>query len=430
MSMYKNLFKEGKIGNLTLKNRIVMAPLAMGVAEKDQTIGDAYFEYLKQRADGGVSMIILENTRVDDKHGVAAECQMSVARDEHIEPLRRAVDMLHEKGVAVFTQLHHPGRETFSNINSNEPVWSSSSKPCGVCGAETHEMTIKEIEYIIQKFIEGAKRSKLAGCDGVELHGAHGYLISQFLSPYTNQREDRFGGSFEKRFNFLKEIIEGIFESCGNDFLVGVRLTVDELLSANGVSEYFNIKDGIKVSQMLESMGVAYINVSNGIYESFNSLSEPITYEQGHRTNLIKSIKEAVKIPVIAVNMIKEPWIAEKMLQDNIVDFIALGRAVVADPEWANKAKEGRECDINRCISCTFCFETLVSDTIAGIGPVKCAVNPVAGRETIYTFDNKTGDGRVVVIIGAGVSGLEAASLLAIRGFKPIILEKTSCIGG
>lgn len=428
--MYSKLFTAGKIGELTLKNRVVMAPLAMGVAEKDQTIGAAYKEYLKQRADGGVGMIILENTRVDDAHGVAAECQMSVARDEHIAPLKETTDMLHEKDVVVFAQLHHPGRETFSNLNSDEPVWSSSSRVCGVCGADTHEMTTEEVESIIAKFAAGAKRAMEGGCDGVELHGAHGYLISQFLSPYTNQRSDRFGGSFEARFTFVKELIEAIRAVCGEAYPVAIRLTVDELLAPNGVEEYFTIEDGVKVCQMLEAMNIAYINVSNGIYESFNSLSEPMTYEQGCRTPLIKAIKDAVSVPVMAVNMVKEPWMAEKMLEEGLVDYVALGRAVVADPEWAKKAQEGRECDINRCISCTFCFETLVSDTIAGTGPVKCAVNPVAGRETIYTFDNKDGDGRVVAVIGAGVAGLEAARVLAIRGFKPIVLEKSHLVGG
>ncbi len=427
---YSKLFSPAKIGNLTIKNRVVMAPLAMGVAEPDQTIGKAYYEYLKQRADGGVGLIVLENTRVDDAHGVAAPCQMSVARDEHIAPLKAATDMLHERDVAVFAQLHHPGRETFTHLNSNEAVWSSSSRVCGVCGADTHEMTTEETEQIIEKFAEGAYRAKAGGCDGVELHGAHGYLISQFLSPYTNQRTDRFGGSLENRFQFVKELIEAIRAKCGKDYPVAIRLTVDELLAPNGVAEYLDINDGVVICKMLEAMNIAYINVSNGIYESFNSLSEPMTYDQGCRTPLIKQIRDAVKVPLIAVNMIKEPWFAEKMLQDGLVDFIGLGRAVVADPAWANKAKAGRECDINRCISCTYCFETLVSDTIGDIGPVKCAVNPVAGRETKYIFDNKNGDGKVVAIIGAGVSGLEAARVLAIRGFKPVVLEKSYQVGG
>lgn len=427
---YPQLFTPGEIGNTKTKNRIVMCALAMGVSDDRQCIGDDFMAYLMERAKGGVGLIVLENTRVDDEHGVAAPWQASVAREEQIAPMAKAVQALHNEGVKVFAQLHHPGRETFSNLNGNEPVWSSSSKSCGVCQQETHEMTTEEVELVIRKFISGAVRAQKAGIDGIELHGAHGYLISQFLSPYTNQRTDRFGGSFDKRLQFLKEIINGIRKECGNELTLGIRLTVDELLAPNGVKEYLTLEEGVNVCKALEKMGLDFINVSNGIYESFNSLSEPTTYPQGCRTPLIKAVKEAVTIPVIAVNMIKEPWFAEKMLEDDLVDFIGLGRAVVADPEWAKKAYEGREDEINRCISCTFCFETLVSDTIGGKGPVKCAVNPRAARECRYPFYPKDGEGRTVVIVGAGVGGLEAARVLGERNFHVVVLEKEGRTGG
>lgn len=427
---YSKLFEPGQIAGISLKNRMVMVSLATGTAEKDQSIGPEFLTYLSERADGGVGLIILENTRVDDTHGIAAQRQASVARDDLIPSLKHAVDVLHAKGVKVMTQLHHPGRETFMNINGNQPLWSSSSKPCGVCQQETHEMTTQEVEEIIQKFIAGAVRSQKAGFDGVELHGAHGYLISQFLSPYTNLRTDRFGGSFEGRFEFIKEIIEGIQKACGSDFPVGVRLTVDELLEPNGIKDYLTLAEGLKVAQALEKLGIAFLDVSNGIYESFNSLSEPITYPQGCRTERIRVIRNGVKLPLIAVNMIKEPWFAEKMLEDNLVDFVGLGRAVLADPEWPKKAFDGREADINRCISCNFCFETLVSDTIPGKGPIKCAVNARACREYFYPDYPQDGKGRTVVVVGAGVAGLEAARVLALRGFTPIVLEKENQIGG
>lgn len=427
---YPKLFEPGKIGKLEIKNRIVMEPLATGTATENQTVGVDYFEYLVERAKGGVGLIILENTRVDDLHGVAAVRQCSMARDEQIEPMKELVAALHAEGVKVFTQLHHPGRETFSNLNSNEPVWSSSDKPCGVCQQETHMMTTEETKKVIRLFIDAAVRTKKSGCDGVELHGAHGYLISQFLSPYTNQRGDEYGGSLENRFRFLKEIIEGIRAECGADFPLSVRLTVDELLDGNEVGEYLDLEMGLEICKKLEALGIDILNVSNGIYESFNSLSEPMTYPQGCRSELIRAVRDTVSTPLMAVNMVKEPAIAEQLLAENLVDFVGLGRAVVADPQWPAKAFAGREDEINRCISCTFCFETLVSDAIAGIGPVKCAVNARAAREAIYPGYPKDGEQRIVAVIGAGVAGLEAARVLAERDFRPVVWEKEAQIGG
>ena len=427
---YTKLFEPGKIAHLEIKNRMAMVALAMGVADRDQSIGKNFMAYLMERAKGGVGLMFLENTRVDDIHGVAAQCQASVARDDLIPSLKNAVDKIHAEGVKIFTQLHHPGRETFTYLNGNEPLWSSSNKSCGVCQQPTHEMTTSEVEEVIDKFIQGAVRSQKAGFDGVELHAAHGYLISQFLSPYTNQRTDRFGGSFKGRFEFIKEIILGIQQACGKDYPISVRLTVDELLAPNGVKEYLTLEEGLRVAQELEKLGIAVLNVSNGIYESFNSLSEPITYPQGCRTELIRTIRKGVNLPIIAVNMVKEPWFAEQMLKEGLVDFVGLGRALVADPEWPLKAYEEREDEINRCISCNFCFETLVSDTIPGKGPVKCAVNARAAREALYPSFDKNGAGRIVAVIGAGVAGLEAARVLALRGFTPVVLEKEHQVGG
>lgn len=429
---YTKMFEPGQIGQLKLRNRIVMAALATGVCDHEQKINENALAYYLERAKGGVGLIIAENTRVNDENGVAAKCQVSVARDEHIAPLKQLADALHAEGAKFFVQLHHPGRETYSNLNGNKPVVSASAVPCKVCQQETRALSTEEVESLVQDFIDGAVRAQKAGVDGVEVHGAHGYMVSQFLSPYTNKRTDKYGGDFEKRFTFLKEIVCGIKEACGSTYPVTVRLTVDELLKEYcQVSEpYFTLDDGVAVCKRLEEIGCDAINVSNGIYESFNALSEPVTYDQGCRTPRIQRVKDAVSIPVIAVDMIKEPAFAEKLLEDGVMDFICLGRALLADPNWANKAKEGRDEEIHRCISCCFCFETLLSQVIPDIGPIKCAVNPRAAREHSYGALNKNGNGRTIAIAGGGVAGLEAAIVLAQRGFHPVVFEQSSVLGG
>lgn len=428
---YQKLFEEGKIGHLKLKNRVVMAPLAVGANNEDQSVSDAMIAYYEERARGGVGLIIAENTRVNDEHGVAAVRQMSVARDDLIPSLQRLSKAIHAHGTKIFVQLHHPGRETYANLNGNQPVVAPSAIPCGVCRQETRALTLKEVEALVQDFIEGALRAQKAGMDGVELHGAHGYLISQFLSPYTNKRTDKYGGSFDKRLTFIQEVIAGIKEACGQTYPVGVRLTVDELLDKNGVTEpYLDLKEGLRIARALEKMGIDVLNISHGIYETLNALSEPMTYPQGARTSMIQTVKQVVQVPVIAVDVVKEPAFAEQLLEEHIVDFIGLGRALVADAYWVNKAYGGREEEICKCISCCYCFETLLSDVIPNRGSIQCAVNPRAVRELAYPAYQQEGAGRKVVVIGAGCAGLEAARVLALRGFRPVILEKDSTIGG
>lgn len=423
---YKNLFSKGRISNLVLKNRVVMSPMSVGMADKDGNPTDETIAYYEERARGGVGLIILGALKVNDEHGTIEAHQLSIAHDENIKPFKKLVDTIHQYDVKVFAQLAHPGRQTFSTLNGGKILVAPSAIPCAVCRQETRALTIEEIKEIIQDFIKGAVRLKDSGMDGVELHAAHGYLINQFLSPYTNKRTDEYGGCFKNRMKFITEIIQGIREKCGENYPISVRLSVDEFLKDFGIKEEgITLEEGVKISKHLERLGVDAINVSSGVYATTNTIIEPISYNQGWRKHLTKAVKEAVNIPVIGANVIRKPSFAESLLEEGFVDFVALGRELIVEPKWVNKAKNNREKEIKPCISCLSCIEAVLKGR-----PMECAVNPVAGKELLFKDIKKNGKGRTVVIIGAGPAGMEAARILAMRGFKPVIFEKENRVGG
>lgn len=428
--MYSNLAQEGKIGKLTVKNRIVMSPMGIGLAELDGTPSDAMIAFYEARAKGGAGIVIPEITRINDVTGAGLLRQLSVTKDRHIAPLARLANAVQKHGSRLFIQLHHPGRETMSSLIGGQPVVAPSAIPCKLSQQKTRALETAEVKEIIQQFINGALRAQKAGCDGVELHGAHGYLINQFLSPYTNKREDEYGGSFENRLRFVSEIIAGIRAACGEDFPISVRLSVDEYLSATGVTEdYIHLEDGIKIAVALEKLGIDVLNVSCGIYETGVVSVEPISYPQGWRTEMIKAVKAAVKIPVIAVDLIREPAFADKLLEKGVMDFAALGRGFLADQDWGAKAFEGREGEIRRCISCLRCFESLGAYNMAGL-PAECAVNPRMARELQYGDLVRDVSGHRAVVVGGGPAGLAAAETLAMRGVGVTLLEKQDRLGG
>ena len=428
--MYEKLFSEGKIGNVTLKNRLVMSPMGIGLAELDGTPSEDMIAFYEARAIGGAGLIIPEITRVNDDHGAGLLRQLSVTKDSHIKPLSRLADAIHKHNSKIFIQLHHPGREGVSALIGGQPVVSASAIPCKVSRQETRALTTEEVKELIEQFADGAERVKKAGCDGVELHCAHGYLLQQFLSPYTNKRTDEYGGSFENRLRIVNEIIEKTREKCGKDFVLGVRLSVDEFLDKTGVTEeYIRIEDGIKITKALEKAGIDFIDVSCGLYETGMTCVEPISFPQGWRKDFIKAVKDRVKIPVIGVSVIREPAVAEKFLENSVVDFVSLGRAWLADEQWGAKARDGREKEICRCISCLRCFESLEKWSGAGIPP-ECAVNPRMAREHKFGIPERDSAGHKVVVIGGGPGGMEAAKTLAERGVKVTLIDDKSELGG
>lgn len=427
--MYSKIFEQGKIGNVTFKNRLVMSPMGTSLAEMDGSPSEDMIAFYEARAIGGAGLIIPEITRVNDVHGVGMMRQLSVSKDRHIEGLAKLAASVHKHGTKIFIQLHHPGRETVTALTGG-PVVSASAIPCKYLQQETRALSTEEVKALIQQFIDGGVRVKKAGCDGVELHAAHGYLLQQFLSPYTNKREDEYGGSFENRLRMITEIIQGLRAQCGPDFPIGVRLSVEEFLDKTGVTEdYIHIQDGVKIAMALEKCGIDFIDVSVGLYETGNVCVEPISFPQGWRKDLIKAVKDHVSIPVIGVSCIREPQTAEAFLENGIVDFVSMGRSWLADEQWGRKVLEGREKELCKCINCLRCFESLNAWMGAGI-PAECALNPRACRERRYGEPEYDSQGHKAVVVGSGPSGMIAAKTLAERGVKVTLIDRQSELGG
>lgn len=462
---YDMLFSPMKIGNVEIKNRIVMAPMCMGFGQYNGCATETMMDYYEERAKGGVGLIFTEITRINDITGASSFGQLGMSHDYQIPALREMADRIHKHNCKIMVELHHPGRQNLGLMIGTVPICNIGSKLMGnlytkiltqavipqgkklqdkhivprtvapskcerskMSDSVNRELSVNEIKRIICQFIDGAVRVKKAGCDGVELHAAHGYLIQQFLSPNTNKRTDQYGGSLENRMRFLLEIIDGIRLNCGKDFPIVVRLTVDEMYSEIGQNgKGYNLEEGIKMAKILNDKGIDAIDVSSAAYDTFNYWLEPTTFTPGWRKYLASEVKKVVDIPVIAANLIRSPKQAEMQLEEGTQHFISLGRPLIADPHWPNKVKSGNENLIKRCVCCLYCFESMMKGAY-NYTHGNCSVNPFVGRENVSLKQN--GNGRKVLIIGAGCAGLTAAELLSKRGFDVTVLEKESKQGG
>ncbi|MEG0825349.1 MAG: FAD-dependent oxidoreductase [Oscillospiraceae bacterium] len=463
---YQTMFSPMRIGTCEIKNRIVMPPIHVGMANIDGTPSEKLMDYYEERAKGGTGLIITEITRVNDGHGATTFRQPAMSHDYHIEPMREFAGRIHRHGAKLFVQLHHPGRQNLGIMVNTVPISiactricppfekllfkvapnigrkmdgkhltfrsaaPSKCEPSAVAGSYVRALSNREIKKLIRQFIDAAVRCQKAGVDGVELHSAHGYLMQQFLSPNTNHRTDEYGGSFENRLRFLREIIEGIRLACGKAYPVIVRLTVDECYDKIGQpGKGYGLEMGVQYAKAIEAMGVDALDISSAAYDTYNYWLEPTSFDCGWRAYMAEAVKKVVSVPVIAANLIRSPEQAEQQLNDGIQDFVALGRPQVADPHWANKVACGEQDEVKRCICCLHCMESMLSGAFSGQS-AHCSVNPAMGREKELNALAKDGNGRCVVIVGAGVAGLTAAELLGRRGFHPIVLEKSDQLGG
>lgn len=424
----KNLFSPIKIGPIELKNRIVMPPMVTGFAGPDWGVTDRLISYHVERAKGGVGMIIVESNSVD-AGGVGPSVHLGIFQDNLIAALNNLAEAVKAYDVKIGLQLGHSGRQAKWLGEGANPV-APSPIMCSYIGRglkakPPRELSIEEIEDLVEKFSEGASRAQRAGFDLVEVHAAHGYLVNEFMSPYTNKRTDHYGGNLEGRMRFPLEILRAIREKVGKDFPVSFRINGDDYVEGG-----LTIDETKVAAQMLEEEGASVIHVSGSIYESifYNSPKmfqiQPMCVPRGCFAHLGEEIKKAVTIPVILVGRINDPVLADEIIQDGKADLVSMGRALIADPELPNKAEKGKSEEIRKCIACNVCT-TRVFESLS----LKCSVNADVGRESEYRIE-KAPVSKNVLVVGGGPAGMEAARVAALRGHTVSLYEKEGKLGG
>jgi 2,4-dienoyl-CoA reductase-like NADH-dependent reductase (Old Yellow Enzyme family)/NADPH-dependent 2,4-dienoyl-CoA reductase/sulfur reductase-like enzyme len=415
-AMLIKLFEPAQIGELSLRNRIVMPPMVVNFGNADGSVSEDTKAYYAERAKGGVGLITVEATAVTT-NGRSSPFQLRIDKDDFIGGLRSLTGEVHRYGAKVSIQLVHCGRQGASKYTGEQPVAPS---PIPYAGGEIpRELSIHEIEDLIEKFAEAAVRAKEAGFDAIEIHGAHGYIISEFLSPRVNKRSDRYGGNLSGRTAFPLEVVKRTRTSVGDHFTIFFRMSADEYLP-----DGLTINETSAIAVMLQEAGVDCIDVSAGTMESLDMFVQPSSLPPGCLVHLASAIKKVVTIPVITVGRIGDPLLAETILRQGKADLIAMGRALIADPELPKKAKEGRFDEIRPCLACRSCFDRLLQKS-----KVTCVVNASFGQEKNLPVPSARRRKKVLVI-GGGPAGLEAARIAALRGHEVVLYEKEDRLGG
>lgn len=423
---YEHLFTPLQINGVEIKNRIVMSPMHDGLGLTGGDVNQQVIEYFAARAKGGVGLIINGFTVAcpDELCGTAGAGQSHLTTLDNRNSFQLLAERLHEYDCKLFVQLHHPGRSVYAPqfLNGGRQPVSSTAMPASLKGdahaAPARELTVAEIHQIVKCYAIAAQGAYTAGCDGVEVHCAHGYLFSQFINPFKNERKDAYGGSLENCCRIATETLDAIRKVVPKSFPVPVRINGAEGdFRPNGKEWDMNYMQG--VAKLLVAHGADMVNVSMGGIDCMPNMDMRARY----RDDIIQNIKDVVDVPVAAVNCLKTPEEAEGMLADGVADMAIIGRQLICDPDWANKAKAGREDDIRPCLSCNNCIHHS-----SLMQPIRCAINPLAGREA---EDNTLvpGSGSAVVI-GAGPAGIEAALTLAAKGYDVHVYEKSGDIGG
>jgi len=409
------LMQPFRLKNLQLRNCIVMAPMLSRLCDPDGIVSPKVIDYYAERARGGVAMVIVEYCYIDKKESKASHGQLGVYDDQLIAGLGDLAEVIQEWGVKAILQISHAGRCTSAQIMGYQPI-APSPMP-SYTGEMAREMTLEEVEATIESYAEAARRAKTAGFDGVELHGAHGYLMAKFLSPYTNHRRDLYG---RDRGLFALQTLDRVRSRVGNDYLVGYRISAEEFIEG-GV----HLEDAKTFAKRLEERGVDYVHVSAGIVETGQHIVVPMYFPKGYLLHLAEGIKSFLNVPVIAVGAIHDPGLAEETLQRKRADLIAMGRALIADPELPNKIRSGRLEDIRTCLRCNEGCRSRVLQSKTQ----RCTINAEVGRERQMRV-HPAPRAKHVCVIGGGPAGMEAARILALRKHRVTLIEKEKELGG
>jgi mycofactocin system FadH/OYE family oxidoreductase 2 len=425
MSRFETLLSPLQIGNLTIRNRVMVTAHTTNFSVNGIPT-DKDVAYYGERAKGGAGLIVIGALRI---HPTTLNSPLNImAFKPEVIPVFQAIsDAIHEYGGKVIGQILHMGRQIYPGY-SRTPPWAPSPIPCPINKVVPHAMTVSEIQELIDHFVITARHAKQGGMDGVEIHGAHGYLIQQFMSPWSNHRTDEYGGSVENRLRFAYEVIDAVRSEVGSDFVVGFRLSGEEFTEGG-----LDITQMVGVSRLLQATGqLDYLSVSQSNYNphSFQTMIPDMHFERAPYTYLAAAIKDSVDdVPVFTVGRILAPLQAEEILASGAADMVGMTRAQIADPEFVKKAAENRVEDIRVCISCN----QGCADQIHKRNTMSCLQNPAVGFERTRGIDalkSKVAVPRKVIVIGGGVAGMEAAIVATQRGHNVTLYEASDQLGG
>lgn len=422
---YPHVFSPLQIGPVTVKNRILSSAHLTHLADNGLWT-DGHLAYYETKARGGIGLIVTGAQSVQrwGRRRLPLGDMDNPFVDGQTERYRRVVDAVHGHGTLIFGQLAHGGRQGWDAEAAMEPLIAPSPEPCPVIGHVPKEMEREDMEQLVVDFADAAGILAESGFDGVEVHCAYGYLLTEFLTPTTNRRTDEYGGSVENRMRFPIEIVRRVREAVGPGMAVGVRMPGDEYVDGG-----LTVEDAKVIAARFEATGlIDYLSITAGTYTNIQAMDVPMYVPLGFNVPLAAAIKEEVDLPVMVAGRIKDPEMAEDIIANGQADMVAMTRATIADPDLPRKMSEGREKEIRSCIACN---QRCLGNLALGL-PIGCLVNPVAGREyDPFWAEVVPADApRRLLVVGAGPAGCEAARVAAERGHEVTIVDGAGELGG